>query len=60
MKVCPITHQECIPDDCKSWTSTETIDPDCLLFGTAEILHRIKARLDVIDEVIARLPSEGE
>ncbi|MBA7633788.1 hypothetical protein ES703_41359 [subsurface metagenome] len=60
MKVCPLLSKECIGNDCKWWTATETIDAECVLFEIVGTLYQIKARLIFIDDAVGRLQKSGE
>jgi len=57
---CPLLNKECIGNDCKLWTSTETIDANCILFEIVGTLYQIKARLVFIDDAVGRLASPPE
>ena len=60
MNTCPLLNKECIGNDCKWWTSTETIDPDCILFRIAGELRQVKVRLILMDDALGRLQTSGE
>lgn len=60
MKRCPVFDRECSGNDCKWWTPSETMAPDCVVFAILGGIRAMKARLIFIDEVVSKLASEHE